>query len=203
MGLTKKERLEIKSRRLKNKRLLKKYPFIRAVDWYANPIKGYDFTLLDDIPRGWKKTFGELICEDISNVLKKYNIKTFNTQQIKEKYGELRWYFSAPVSIYDEIENIIDAYSHCSRNICTICGKPDVPCIDIGWISPICKKCFDKKSSKYYKKTFDDFSKDIDSRMEDSYSFKIFRKDDETEVITVDISEYTNKIRKRYEKCSK
>ena len=195
---TKKERLEIKTRRLKNKKLIKKYPFIQAVDWLAKPIKSYDYTLLDDMPTGWKKSFGELLCEDISKVLKRHNVKTFNTQQVKEKYGELRWYFSAPTCVYNEIDDIIDAYSHCSRNICIRCGKLDVHCIDTGWISPLCEECFYK--NKYYKdKNYNDYICDEDNLMSDSITFSRF-EDGKTTKYTIDISEYTNKIRMRYKK---
>lgn len=201
LSKTKKQRLVEKTRRLKNKRLLKKYPFLQAIDWWGRPIKSYNLTLKDEFLRGWWKAFGELMCDEIKEVLDVHNIRTFSTQQIKEKFGELHWYFSAPKSVYDEIYDIIDAYSHCSRNICIHCGKPDVHCIDTGWISPYCEKCFHK--NKYYKdENYEDYICDEDNRMTDSITYNRFSKEGTTQY-TVDISETTAKIRKRYEKCLK
>lgn len=198
---TKKERLVKKTRRLKNKKLLKKYPFLQAIDWWCRPIKGYDYTLKDDFPRGWWKAFGELMCDEIKEVLDANHVKTFSTQQIKEKFGELRWYFSAPTSVYNQINDIITAYSHVSTNICIKCGKPDVHMIDTGWVSPYCEECFSK--NKYYKdKNYNDYVCDEDNKMSDSITYNRFSKEG-TAQYTVDISETTAKIRKRYEKCSK
>lgn len=196
MSKTKKERLVEKTRRLNNKKLLKKYPFLQAVDWHWRPINGYDITLKDEFPTGWWKAFGELMCEDIKKVLDNKNVRTFNTQQVKEKFGELRWYFSAPVSVYDEINNIIDAYSHASTNICIKCGKPDVYMLDMGRRIPYCEECF-HKNEYFTDRHYNDYICDKDNIMVDSITYTRFSKEGNTQY-TVDISDTVNKIRARY-----
>lgn len=45
------------------------------------------------MPRGWRKAFGELICADIQRELEAANlVDTYGISEIKEKFGELRWY---------------------------------------------------------------------------------------------------------------
>lgn len=187
----KKERKKIKAIRLRNKKLIKKYPWLTDIDWYGNPIKGnYDSTLLDQIPDGWRKSFGMMLVKDIDKAL---NGQMMYTQQIKEKFGGLRWYFSAPSDVYKAVDNVIEAYSHLSEHICISCGKPDVG-YTRGWITPICKKCF--CHDDYY--TEEDYYNQISqwTRMPLDYSFS--RHEPGTEgwtKYTVDISEYTNKVR--------
>jgi hypothetical protein len=57
--------------------------------------------------------------------------------QIKEKFGELRWYdeFST-----QDVQDIIDKYEDISRRTCLICGKPATK-MSTGWISPYCDDC--------------------------------------------------------------
>lgn len=43
-----------------------------------------------------------------------------------------------------EANEIIDKYEFISQGICCQCGKPDVPMIGTGWISPECFDCFYK-----------------------------------------------------------
>lgn len=126
---TKKERRVEKARRIANRKLIKTYPFLMPYNvWSGKKIKGYnyEFTWADDLPTGWNKAFGSLMWEDFKNALKPGDYIHF--EQIKEKYGQLRMYCSAS----QEIQDIIDAYSHLSENICIKCGKPDVHMIDTG-----------------------------------------------------------------------
>ena len=60
---------------IKNKELVKKYPFLYPHDWSGKIIEDYDYsyTELDAIPSGWKKAWGELFCEDLTAELSKFN----------------------------------------------------------------------------------------------------------------------------------
>ena len=97
-----------------------------------------DYTELDAMEPGWRKAFGIKMCKEIKKALKKHHyLHQYRITQIKEKYGELRWYdASAP----DEVFNIIQKYTQKSRRICLICGKP-AKYISKGWISPYCGNC--------------------------------------------------------------
>lgn len=53
----------------------------------------YSYTMLDDMPDGWRKAFGEELCEAIREELIKVGLlDQYRIIQIKEKYGELVWY---------------------------------------------------------------------------------------------------------------
>ena len=56
--------------------------------------------------------------------------------QIKEKYGELRWYDE---NTTNEIQDIIAKYSYISRYTCIDCRKP-AHYLSVGWICPYCQE---------------------------------------------------------------
>lgn len=101
----------------KNKELIKKHPYLLPKYlWTDEPIEDYDysFTLLDDMPDGWRKAFGEQMCDEITAVLKRYNfLNDYRIIEIKEKYGcydkesevltKNGWKFFKDVSMDDEI----------------------------------------------------------------------------------------------------
>ena len=125
-----------------NKKIIEKYPFL-AFHNYDGSID-YEITWYDSMPRGWKIAFGDLMMDDIKACLEKANyVDKFHIEDIKEKYGELRFYYSGvPESIFDELNNIIETYSTLSQNICIECGEIDVPKFKSGWIEPLCLKCY-------------------------------------------------------------
>lgn len=144
------KRQKKKQIKLKNKKLCKRYPFLTVCDWWTGkPIKGYNFTYLDDMPGGWRKAFGEQMCEEIRSILIKGNyLYEYRVVQIKEKYGALRWYDSGtPTSIYYELQDIINKYEELSERTCICCGRPATK-ISLGWISPFCDKCAEKLSDR-------------------------------------------------------
>ena len=79
-----------------NKELIEKYPWLKHNALYnENEDKEYDYskTWLDEIPRGWAIAFGEDIIREINDELVKFNfVDEYKIVQIKEKFGELRWY---------------------------------------------------------------------------------------------------------------
>ena len=97
----------------KNKQLVSKYPWLWPSDWNWVPIPeaeyDYSWTVLDEIPEGWKIAFGEQMCEEIQAVLEKHQcVERFHIEQAKEKYGALRIYFaSLPKDCYDEVQAIV------------------------------------------------------------------------------------------------
>lgn len=67
-----------------------------------------------------------------------------NIDQIKEKWGGLRFYISrAPEEFYDWVDRIEEE----SYKICEICGTTtDVTTEGKGWISTLCKQCRNQKN---------------------------------------------------------
>ena len=221
-----KNRKEIKKRKrikLNNKKLCKKYPWLIPNTHYFNGriLKkrdwNYSWTWWGDMPRGWRKCFGNMLLEELDIAIKKYNLTAqFGIDQIKEKYGRLTIYCHG---FNDEISQIIDKYEYISLNVCVQCGAIDVPMVNDSWISPICFNCFKKHchgQDKWYSKEYKDYKSRTDEEIwnlykeftsdeeEDwkicnSYTIRKWSKE-ETINITYNISDTVAKIRKRYEK---
>ena len=94
------------------------------------------------MPVGWSKAFGTKICDEIWDVLVKYNVQEqYYVLQVKERYGELCWYYGGiGGSACDEVDDIIDKYEAISARTCVGCGKPATK-LSIGWILPHCDRC--------------------------------------------------------------
>lgn len=127
-----------------NRELCKKYPFLIPHNRWTDKIPedwNYEYTELDDMPDGWRIAFGEQMCEELKDALVAEGgtelLNSYRISQIKEKYGELRWYdFGNTKKGYD----IINKYAHLSEHTCIKCGAPATQ-ISTGWISPWCDEC--------------------------------------------------------------
>lgn len=143
------KRIKKKKIKQQNKMLIKQFPFLMPRNvWTNKELEKYDYswTLLDDMPRGWKKAFGKLMCEDIMNELVSKNlVDEYRIFEIKEKYGTLRWYDNGGT---EEIYKIIMKYEHISEFTCVECGKVNVPIINEGWIQPMCRSCYNRHSKR-------------------------------------------------------
>lgn len=143
------KRQKKKNTRKINKALIKEYPFLRPLDYYTSePIKNinYNFTLLDDMPIGWKKAFGKLLCEDLKEALVKTNsLEEYSVCQVKEKFGSLRWYDNGHTN---EVGDTLAKYEYISQFICVECGKINVPTINEGWVMPMCEGCYNRNASR-------------------------------------------------------
>ena len=116
--------------------------YIKFLDW----INAYPLQLLHCIPShteldamelGWRKAFGIQMCKEIRAALLRQSWKAlfkYRITQIKEKFGELRWYDEFSTK---DIEDIIDKYEDISRHTCIVCGKPATK-MSTGWICPYC-----------------------------------------------------------------
>lgn len=184
---------------MNNRKLLKKYPWLSL---NFNPLSGrvwklsnkekYYWTWWSQMPRGWKIAFGNLILEDLDRAIKKMsNPREFYITEIKEKYGELRIYHTGN----RDVEDVVEAYTALSRNICLHCGKPDVGYTTGGWITPICKQCWDK--AEIYGKYETSICDPEDWKMASQRRYSTY-KDGEKKEIIVDISDYAEKVRIRY-----
>lgn len=126
-----------------NKELIEKYPWLLPRDcWTGEVVENYDysFTELDDMPNGWRIAFGEQFCADIQHELDKLKPEAaadFRVLQIKEKFGQLRFYTNW---VTEGIDEVICRYENLSERTCIRCGAPATK-ITTGWISPFCDKC--------------------------------------------------------------
>lgn len=147
------KRIKKKQIKMNNKKLCKRYPFLiprnrwtdklmwDKTDKYFMP---YSYTELDAMPDGWRRAFGIKMCEEIREELVKYDyLDKYRIVQIKEKFGELRWYdFGIPKD--SKIWEIIDKYTELSRYTCMICGRPTEISSDGYWLYTLCDKCKEK-----------------------------------------------------------
>ena len=104
-------------------------------------------TELDALPAGWLARFGLEICEDMRTVLGNSKesadpMSGYRIDQIKEKYGTLRWYsHGAPADVDDDEHLLIALYEAMSARTCLRCGGMDRVRTTGGWISPQCFPC--------------------------------------------------------------
>lgn len=86
---------------------------------------------------GWFDLIYKL-SQDIVNIS-----KDVRAEQVKEKFGELRFYYSMNVTseIDDRIFNLIEDATNKSLTICEKCGSTDEVTQTQGWIVTLCKTC--------------------------------------------------------------
>lgn len=95
--------------------------------WYGGSIPREH--ALNSVGKGWSK---------IINNLYDAKPKHTNVQQVKEKYGTLRFYVSSAPEWYFDL---IDHYEEESSKICERCGKPGKLRDDRYWILTLCDDC--------------------------------------------------------------
>ena len=83
----------------------KKYPWLISKYEIGDEIEEYE--VLDSLPDGWLISFGDLMCEDLDEVIRRDNLTDFRIDDAKEKYGSVRIYSSGG---NDATEHIIDTY---------------------------------------------------------------------------------------------
>lgn len=166
----------------------KKYPWLisKYESWDSEGKSQIDeYEILSLLPDGWLKSFGDLMCEDLDEVIRRDHLTEFRIDEAKEKWGSMRIYSSGG---NDDTEHIIDTYSHLSENICMSCGKPDVYMTTRGWVYPCCEDCWD--SPLPYE---EGISRSDNGRMDDLYVVRINGKD-----VTYDISSTADRIRQSW-----
>ena len=98
---------------------------------------------------GWFDLIDEL-CMSIQNVYEKDGIPVdIEVDQVKEKYGSLRFYATAkgPEHVQAEVDRLIRQAEDKSESICEECGKPGI-LRDGDWISVRCDGCYAKEHSR-------------------------------------------------------
>jgi len=161
-----------------NKQLIAKYPWLIPTNVFSgkkitqcmgedgeegfwpgsptdHPEYDYEYTTFDEMPEGWRIAFGEQMCEEIHQELVKNNlVDKYRVNQIKEKYGTLRWYGSNST---EEIDKIISKYEHISAHTCIKCGAP-AKWRSTGWIIPFCDEC---KENKLYVDNWEEITDEL------------------------------------------
>ena len=137
----------MQSNKESNQKLIERFPFLMPRNrWTGEVPEDYDYsyTELDSMPDGWRKAFGEQMCEDIREELVRAEyLGQYRISQIKVKYGTLCWYdFGCTERM---LRDIIPKYERLSARTCIRCGNPATKA-STGWISPYCDTCAGKVS---------------------------------------------------------
>lgn len=118
MRMTKKQRKKKKQLRMRNKRLVKKYPYLAPRNWWTGKIpKDYDYSWVNwGWSDGWDRAFGWQYLEELDKALKESGQKNFTILQQKEKYGcydsetevltKKGWKYFKDLSYEDEIATL-------------------------------------------------------------------------------------------------
>ena len=166
-----------------NEELLKEYPFLNISNSIYPEYCNFDYTLLDDMPSGWRERFGLQMCADIKQALEENNIaiELYKVFQVKEKFGELCWYDN---DICEDVKKIVDTYCFISKYVCCNCGDIRDVKMSNDWVYPYCAKCREKLGIGHY------FSV---GKIPNKYSYNIFTDKGLTSA-TIDITETLYKI---------
>ncbi len=115
-----------------------KYPFWKIYNVWSGKFGGYDWTMYDAIPIGWRKAFGKQFSIELKAALIKDNqLRSFRFTDIKEKYGTLRLHHSGAGKNTDYV---LSRFEFLSRCYCIDCGKP-ARYITSGWVEFLCEEC--------------------------------------------------------------
>lgn len=195
--------------KMKNKKLLKEYPFLLPRNcWSGKVVWNYDYTWTDYdcIPEGWQIGFGKFLLEDLKAACEKTNYTDkLRFTQIKEKFGRLCLYNNgAPQEVYD----VINKYEFLSEGVCIKCGSPHARVVDdYGWYLPVCKECWEKdvksreKDGRKYI-TYKEAGGEDNAELPTTYTVTTYSKGEDIKTV-YDISETVNKINKAYLKRKK
>lgn len=126
-----------------NKSLCYIMPFLVPIMSDGNPPNGYnyEFTWLDEVPEGWRELFLEK-CVKLSDILDyDYSENEFRILEIKEKYGELRIYYTGAECVSKEIDELFEEVRMISKYTCVVCGDQYETSFSKKFGVPMCASC--------------------------------------------------------------
>lgn len=122
--------------------LAEKYPNINTDDYIWKQL----INTPNEYDSGWHDIIIELVIKIEEAYRKNYiDISDFKIDQIKEKYGELR--FDA-ISSLQEVYVLISEYEEKADSVCDECGGIGYLCEKNGWLETLCEKCASEKGYK-------------------------------------------------------
>lgn len=179
---------------MRNKKLVKKYYWLMPKNVWSGKIpKDYDYTWINwGCSPGWEKAYGNMYMEELGDEIKRIGQKDFMILQEKEKYGSHRLYTNGTS---EKAHEIIAKYEHISEHVCYFCGRPDTHVTDMGWVLPVCPKCYEKKWRRGSKFKYDEIVSDTNLRIPDTYKITKFSNYGNETTIEYSIKDTADKIR--------
>lgn len=91
--------------------------------------------LITCVGPGWYRLLTELHAELVAVA------PTYRVIQLKEKFGRLRVYVTAPDEVFEQVNALISMAEDTSATTCEFCGKPGTQTGRLGWIKTLCDDC--------------------------------------------------------------
>lgn len=119
------------------KKLMDEFPFMEFKSLYTGEKTGVPVSC--SCSDGWYKLIHDL-CKEIEELYKKNNRDSDEiiVQQVKEKYGGLRFYCT---NYIDGVKDIVSKYEDLSCETCEICGREGHSVCLHGWYMTLCDSC--------------------------------------------------------------
>lgn len=118
--------------------LAEEFPFMRWVPEDGGRWIGI-FCECED---GWYPLIREM-CREIATSFEKTGAPAdIVVEQVKQKYGELRFYFRSNNPL---IQTIVDKYEDRSGEVCEVCGQPGCLRPDLFWTQTLCGEHYAQK----------------------------------------------------------
>jgi hypothetical protein len=119
----------------------------------VNPLyPGPNAPMYIDCGEGWFDLIWKL-CEDIDVIVKREGWKDFSVDQIKEKFGGLRFYVNGANK---EVFDLIKEAERKSFKTCELCGSKEGSMhSSYGWIRTLCATCARSATDRKYTKVPD------------------------------------------------
>ena len=153
------------------KALAEKYPFMRREKTIEEQREETGYVYNTFWAYGYEHGSGwyNLLCEMCDEIIAAYTNANepldITVQQVKEKFGSLRFYYSvggvnrhfhaidclghgtfriSPVQkpVHREIAHIVQRYEQKSKTVCEKCGKHGVLRSDLRWVLTLCDDCY-------------------------------------------------------------
>lgn len=113
--------------------LAEEFPFMRWVPENGGRWIGISC----DCEDGWYPLIREM-CREITTAFETAGASVdLVVEQVKQKYGELRFYFQSNNPM---LQTIVDKYEDRSGEVCEVCGRPD-----LFWIQTLCEEHYAQK----------------------------------------------------------
>lgn len=122
--------------------LLRKYPAIFGEDPTSTNRAVYWGVECGD---GWHNLL-DTLCHDIQSYINSEHVQQVTFIQVKEKFGELRIYYTL---IDKHIDDLIKEVAKKSKVTCEYCGAPGVhQKTSSGWVKTLCPRCLEKLNAE-------------------------------------------------------